>query len=200
MQRVFAEGGRSFLLMRNKPMDFAEFQSRLQASKHPVIVDLWAPWCGPCRMLSPRLDQVGNTFARQVEVWKVNVDESPEVARSLGVMGIPTLVAYKDGKEVMRRTGVQSIPALEQLFTALIGEDSVAPVNAMSDATRWLRVLSGLALWVMAAFSSWSPILLLTGGAILFSGVYDRCPIWRAVTRQFSRKASPQNSQQETAS
>lgn len=186
-------------------MNFAEFQLRLQASKHPVIVDLWAPWCGPCRTLSPRLDQIGETFAGRVEVWKINVDESPEVAQSLGVKGIPTLVAYKDGIEVTRRIGVQSAPALEQLFTALLGEGSVTPANTMSDTMRWLRVLSGLALLILAVASGWSPVLLSAGGAILFSGVYDRCPIWRVFiqqisTRQRSHKASPQNSNQKTAS
>lgn len=180
-------------------MNFAEFQSRIQASERPVVVDLWAPWCGPCRTLGPRLEQVGNAFAGQVEVWKVNVDESPEIAHSLGVKGIPTLVVYKDGAEVTRRTGVQSVPALEQLFAALIGDDLPAPAAGMSDATRWLRVLSGLALWVVAGFSGWSPLLLIVGGVILFSGIHDRCPIWQAIARQFSRNASPQNSKPETA-
>ncbi len=181
-------------------MNFAEFQSRLQASTHPVVVDLWAPWCGPCRTLSPRLEQVGATFAGQVEVWKVNVDESPEIAHALNVMGIPTLVVFKGGKEVTRRTGVQSVAALEQLFAATTGDVSAAstPSAGMSDATRWLRVLSGLALWVVAGFSGWSPLLLIVGGVILFSGIHDRCPIWQALTRQLSRKTSPQSSPPET--
>ena len=124
-------------------MNFAEFQSQLQASKRPVIVDLWAPWCGPCRTLSPRLDQVSNTFAGQVEVWKINADESPEVARALNVMSIPTLIIYKDGKEVTRRIGVQSVAALEQLFASLLSADVVTPpASIMSDSTRRLRLLA----------------------------------------------------------
>ncbi len=162
-------------------MNVAEFQARLQANPRPVIVDVWAPWCGPCRTLGPRLSQVGDAYAEQVDVWKINADEAPELARDLRIMGIPTLILYRNGAEVARRTGLQSVAALSELFDLLLTDAVPAPHAGLSDVTRALRLLSGLALWVLAAFTGWSPVLLAVGAVILFSGVYDRCPLWQAV-------------------
>lgn len=162
-------------------MNAAEFQTRLQAHGRPVIVDVWAPWCGPCRTLAPRLSQVGDAYAGQVDVWKINADEAPELARDLRIMGIPTLILYRNGAEVARRTGLQSVETLRELFDLLLTGADPAPHTGPSDATRTLRLLSGLALWVLAAFTGWPPVLLAVGAVILFSGVYDRCPLWQAV-------------------
>lgn len=172
-------------------MKIEEFQKRLQESVLPIVVDVWAPWCGPCRTLSPRLEKVGESFASRVEVWKINADESPELTRSLGIMGIPTLIFYKDGTEVTRRTGVQSIEALRQLFEMLLNEDASAPVAGMADQTRMLRLISGFALWAIAAFTGWSPVLLIVGGVIIFSSIHDRCPIWQAVKERFRGSPLP---------
>ncbi|HQY90578.1 thioredoxin [Caldilinea sp.] len=160
----------------------AEFQARVQTNARPIVVDVWAPWCGPCRTLSPRLDQVGEEYATQVDVWKINADAEPELVRSLGVRGIPTLILYRQGEEVARRTGLQSVEALHQLFDALVLDVAPAPQAGLSDATRWLRLLSGAALWAVAAFSGWPPVLLIVGAVIIFSGIYDRCPLWQAFT------------------
>lgn len=172
-------------------MKIEEFHKRLQESALPVVVDVWAPWCGPCRTLSPRLDKVGESFTGQVEVWKINADESPELTRSLGVMGIPTLIFYKEGVEVTRRTGVQSADALRELFESLLSENASVPISGMAEQTRLLRLISGFALWVLAAFTGWSPILLIVGGVIIFSGIHDRCPIWQAVKERFRGSPLP---------
>jgi thioredoxin len=165
-------------------MKIEEYQTRLQASESPIVVDVWAPWCGPCRTLSPRLDQVGESFAGQVEVWKINADESPELTRSLGIMGIPTLIFYRNGAEVARRTGVQPVDALRQMFDMLMNNEAPAPASGMNEATRRLRLISGFALWAIAALTGWSPVLLVVGGLIIFSGIHDRCPLWQAVTER----------------
>lgn len=78
--------------------------SVLQADK-PVFVDFWAPWCGPCRMLAPRLEQAAETFDGRAVIAKYNCDEASENAVAFGVSGIPTIIAFKDGKEIDRRTG-----------------------------------------------------------------------------------------------
>lgn len=163
-------------------MNLEEFQTKLRASEHPVVVDIWAPWCAPCRALSPRLAQVGESYAGQVEVWKVNSDEEPELARALRIMGIPTLLFYRNGQEVARRTGVQSVEVLQQMFDTLLQDDAPVASPGLSDATRWLRLLVGFALLVIAALTGWAPLLLIAGGLIIFSGIYDRCPIWKAIT------------------
>jgi thioredoxin 2 len=71
----------------------------------PVLVDLWAPWCGPCRVISPSLEELARSRAGKVKLVKVNVDESPQVARRHGVQGIPTLLVVDRGEVVARQTG-----------------------------------------------------------------------------------------------
>jgi len=169
-------------------MQLEEFRTKLAATAQPVVVDIWAPWCGPCRTLSPRLDEVGGEFAGQVEVWKINADEEPALVRELRVMGIPTLLFYRHGTEIARRTGVQSVGALREMFTAALANDTALPAaGGMSDMTRILRLASGVALLVLASVTGWPWILLGAAGVILFSAVYDRCPIWNALMDRLHR-------------
>lgn len=166
-------------------MNLAEFQARVQANPRPVIVDVWAPWCGPCRTLSPRLTQVGEAYAGQVDVWKINADEAPELARALNIMGIPTLLMFRDGQEVARRTGLQSVAALHTMFDALLVTDahSATPhITGLSETERWLRLTTGAILVALSIFVGWSLLLAIAGAIVLFSGVYDRCPLWQAIT------------------
>lgn len=81
------------------------FAEVAEAAPVPVIVDLWAPWCGPCRMVSPALAQVAADLAGQVKLAKVNVDESPKLAQRFGVQAIPTLMVLRNGQVAARRAG-----------------------------------------------------------------------------------------------
>ena len=83
------------------------FESEVINSKKPVLLDFWAEWCGPCRILSPVLDEVARE-APHSKIGKVNVDEQPELAAAFGIRSIPTLALVKDGRVVQRKVGVQS--------------------------------------------------------------------------------------------
>jgi len=78
----------------------------------PVIVDLWAPWCGPCRMVSPALEQLARDLAGQVKLVKVNVDVSPQLSRRFGAQAIPTLLVLRGGQVAARQTGAAPLAAL----------------------------------------------------------------------------------------
>jgi hypothetical protein len=129
------------------------------------------------------LKKVGAEYAGKVDVWKINADEQPNVLRSLRIFGIPTLVAFHDGQEVTRLTGVASATALASLFEAALS--NVEPVNSgPALIERLVRVLAGLVLLglaFMGKFSGLYLVLALLGGVILFSAVYDRCPFYQAI-------------------
>ena len=89
--------------------DFAEVAERASV---PVLIDLWAPWCGPCRMVSPALEQLATEMAGRLKLVKVNVDESPKLQQRFGVQAIPTLMVMRDGQVAARQAGAAPAPAL----------------------------------------------------------------------------------------
>lgn len=89
--------------------DFTQIAERAPV---PVLVDLWAPWCGPCRTVSPMVERLAATYAGRLKVVKVNVDEAPAISMRFGVQGIPTLVVLRDGQVVDRQTGAPPESAL----------------------------------------------------------------------------------------
>ncbi len=88
------------------------FAEIAEAASVPVIVDLWAPWCGPCRMVSPALAQLATEMAGRVKLVKVNVDDSPKLQQRFGVQAIPTLMVLRKGQVVVRRAGAAPVSDL----------------------------------------------------------------------------------------
>ena len=89
------------------------FEAEVLKSDKLVLVDFWAPWCGPCRMLAPILAEIAEEKGDAVNVGKVNVDEEPELAAQYGIIGIPTILLFKDGKVVATSVGFKPKPELE---------------------------------------------------------------------------------------
>jgi thioredoxin len=161
-------------------MKTVEFQRKLKTSPRPIIVDLWAPWCKPCRAMEPAFKQVSTKYAGQVDVLKINADESPDVLKTLGVMSIPTVIGFANGKEILRRSGMQSADTLEIIFDAALYQRKPV-VMPPTPIGRLIRSVGGLALIVGGWLTGRSILLIVLGAVLLFSAFYDRCPIYRAV-------------------
>ncbi len=98
------------------------FAQVAEAVAIPVIVDLWAPWCGPCRMVSPALENLAREYAGRVKLVKVDVDESPQTARRFDARGIPTLLVLRNGRVVSRHVGAAPEAALRTWLDQALGE------------------------------------------------------------------------------
>jgi thioredoxin 1 len=94
----------------------ASFEQEVVGASEPVLVDFWAPWCGPCRMIAPSVEAVAKEYAGRARVVKINVDENPSVSQRYGIKGIPTLILFRSGKEEERVVGATSKEALSRLI------------------------------------------------------------------------------------
>lgn len=92
------------------------FSEEVLSANLPVLIDFWAPWCGPCRMLSPIVDEVAKEHRSDLKVVKVNIDEEPELANEFGVMSIPTLVLMKNGRVAANAVGVRPKQQIEAML------------------------------------------------------------------------------------
>ena len=94
----------------------ANFQKEVLESHEPVLVDFWAPWCGPCKMLTPMIEELAGEYAGRARVGKINIDQNPQIATQLGVQAIPTVIVYQKGEIVDRVLG---IPPKTRFTTAI---------------------------------------------------------------------------------
>ena len=108
----------------------AAFEKSILQSDIPAIVDFWAPWCGPCRMVAPTLDKLAKEYSGELLVAKVNTDENPEWAMKYGVQGIPTMLFVSDGKVIHRQVGALPEPMLRDVVSQFLNVVNDAKVEA----------------------------------------------------------------------
>lgn len=165
-------------------MNKTEFQQKITATEKPVIIDFWAAWCIPCMRTKPILDQLAKEYSGKIEFVPINADDSREVLEQFRVFGIPTVIALRNGREVGRVTGVQNESGYRVLFETLAnGQGVKVPIPPFD---RMLRLGAG-ALFVMIGISTSNWLVVGIGGILAFLGIYDRCPIWNAITGMLRR-------------
>ncbi|HMK79517.1 MAG TPA: thioredoxin [Xanthobacteraceae bacterium] len=95
-----------------------DFDAEVLKSAQPVVVDFWAEWCGPCKMIAPALEELAGSMNGKVKIVKLNVDENPQTAAKYGIMSIPTLMLFKNGELASRQVGAAPKQKLEQWITS----------------------------------------------------------------------------------
>ncbi len=106
--------------MTAKHVADSEFDTTVLGSKEPILVDFWAEWCGPCKQLSPILDDVAKEMSGKLTVAKVNIDDNPESPQKYGVRGIPTMIVFKEGKPIATKVGAMPKSALVEWLNSVV--------------------------------------------------------------------------------
>jgi thioredoxin len=160
-------------------MNPSEFQQKISETEKPIVVDFWAPWCVPCRVTKPILEKLAQEYGGRVAFIPVDADTSREVLQQYRVIGIPTVLTLRGGKEVGRVTGARNETDYRAMFHALAEDRQVK--NSLSSFDRMLRLGAGMML-VIAGISTGSWLAAIIGGIVAFMGMYDRCPVWRSIS------------------
>lgn len=162
-------------------MNPSEFHLQLSTMKKPVVVDVWADWCIPCKTSKPILESLSKEFASSVEFLTVNADESPEIIDQFRIKGIPTVLIFEHGELTARITGAKDQVTYRNVFASLAqGKQIEVKVTSID---RIIRIGTAL-VFVMISLLTSTWILIPLSGLLAFWAVYDRCPVWKALTRR----------------
>jgi len=167
-------------------MNITEFQQKISETGKPIVIDFWADWCVPCKMTKPTLEKLGVEYAEKVTFIPINADDSQEILDQFHVASIPTVITFRDGKEVGRLIGAQKEADYRAMFETLSTGNEDVIRTSITQRDRMLRLGAGV-LIMIDGFSIKNWIVFGVGAIIAFLGVYDRCPVWKALTQKFKR-------------
>lgn len=174
-------------------MNIRILEEKISKQIRPIVIEFWAPWCHPCKAMAPFLSKAASKYQDKVDLIRINVDESPDIARSLRILAVPTMIGYSSGKQIFRKTGLQTQVSIDKLFAGL-SEGRTIKKQSPAPASRILRAAAGLALIIGGIIYNFSVLLIISGIVVAFTAVYDRCPIYRAVSdwikSRFSRNVA----------
>ncbi len=137
------------------------------------VIEVWAPWCRPCRAIQPLVEETATDFADRVELSRINADQAPERVRELRVGGVPTLIALHGDTEVARLTGTPSKEAIESLFAVAAGGQN-GEAGPRSSTDRSLRLIAAAAVMVIGLVSGPSVVLMIVAAGIAASALPGR--------------------------
>lgn len=158
-------------------MNKKEIIQHSHQTSNPVVIEFWAPWCIPCRIMSPTLEKVAQKYSGLVELMRINADDHPQAVKDFGILGIPSIIVISEGQETSRHTGALDLSQLEVLFGAAANRQEI--LIPPSFPQRILRIGSGLSVMVIGYMWGSALLFYLFGAVLIFSGLYDRCPVFK---------------------
>lgn len=164
-------------------MKQSAFEFKLRKNPRPVVVEFWAPWCGPCKMMAPSLKKAEQEFSGKVDLWRINADENSDLLRSIGIRGIPTMIGYNKGAEISRKTGAMTAENVLGFFSAVAENKPFS--RTLSWVERILRIVPAIIILVLGWLNGPNYWIIALGAVILFSAFSDRITIWKTVSTQF---------------
>jgi thioredoxin 1 len=131
-------------------MNLNQFQTRIKNARKPIVVDFWAEWCAPCKVVKPILESISKNYAKQVEFIEIDADKSQEILKHYKIMGIPTVMAVRDGEIVAKMVGAQNFTTYDRLFRSLANNEKIQkPVQS----DKILRIAAGVLLALVGVFT-----------------------------------------------